>query len=100
MQGAFALNGKLSESVRPQYEEAHVHQRFHLDLRKGYRYLINPGSIGQPRDGDPRAAFALYDSDDERITFYRVPYNIAAQQQKILDAGLAERLATRLAEGR
>ena len=100
VQGAFALNGKQSEGVRPRYELPNVPQRFHFDLRPNYRYLINPGSVGQPRDGDPRSAFALYDSDEERITFYRVPYNIAAQQKKILDAGLAQRLATRLAEGR
>jgi diadenosine tetraphosphatase ApaH/serine/threonine PP2A family protein phosphatase len=62
--------------------------------------MINPGSIGQPRDHDPRAAFLLYDADENSITFYRVPYDIGRAQEKILSAGLPERLATRLAEGR
>ena len=62
--------------------------------------MINPGSIGQPRDGDPRAAFLLYDTEEDSITFYRVPYEIRRAQEKIIAAGLPERLATRLAEGR
>jgi len=61
--------------------------------------MINPGSIGQPRDGDPRAAFALYDDGRHTVTFHRVPYDIEQAQDKILSAGLPERLATRLAEG-
>jgi diadenosine tetraphosphatase ApaH/serine/threonine PP2A family protein phosphatase len=61
---------------------------------------VNPGSIGQPRDGDPRAAFLLYDTDAAVITFHRVPYNIQAAQEKIFAAGLPERLAIRLEEGR
>jgi diadenosine tetraphosphatase ApaH/serine/threonine PP2A family protein phosphatase len=62
--------------------------------------LINPGSIGQPRDGDPRAGFLLYDSEANLVTFYRVPYDIADAQQEIREAGLPPRLADRLAEGR
>jgi diadenosine tetraphosphatase ApaH/serine/threonine PP2A family protein phosphatase len=61
---------------------------------------VNPGSVGQPRDNDPRAAFLLYDTDAELITFYRVPYDIARAQEKIFAAGLPERLALRLQEGR
>jgi diadenosine tetraphosphatase ApaH/serine/threonine PP2A family protein phosphatase len=62
--------------------------------------MINPGSIGQPRDHDPRAAFLLYDTEENSITFYRVPYDIQQAQKKIISAGLPERLAVRLAEGR
>ena len=62
--------------------------------------MVNPGSIGQPRDGDPRAAFLLYDTDAALITFYRVPYDIQRTQEKIFAAGLPERLAIRLEEGR
>ena len=69
-------------------------------MESGVRYLLNPGSIGQPRDGDPRAAFALFDSDAESVTFYRVPYDLDVAQQRIIGAGLPERLATRLREGR
>jgi diadenosine tetraphosphatase ApaH/serine/threonine PP2A family protein phosphatase len=64
------------------------------------KYLVNPGSVGQPRDGDPRAAFLIYDTDAGLITFYRVPYDIALAQEKIFAAGLPERLAVRLEEGR
>jgi len=64
-----------------------------------YKYLINVGSIGQPRNGDPRASFAVLDSDKHTITRYRLPYDIAAAQSKIRAAGLPERLAARLAAG-
>jgi predicted phosphodiesterase len=62
-------------------------------------YLLNPGSVGQPRDGDPRAAFALYESDGT-FTFRRVNYNIGEAQRKIAAAGLPQSLANRLAIGR
>jgi diadenosine tetraphosphatase ApaH/serine/threonine PP2A family protein phosphatase len=63
-------------------------------------YLVNPGSVGQPRDRDRRAAFAVYDSDEREILFYRVPYDIAEAQVRILQAGLPGMLAARLEEGR
>jgi len=65
----------------------------------GKRFIINPGSIGQPRDSDQRASYAIYDSDDNTVCFYRVPYDIAATRQKIIDQGLPLRLATRLSYG-
>ncbi len=68
-------------------------------LMPGKRYLINPGSVGQPRDGDPRAAFAIHDSDDSLVTFHRVEYDIPACQKKIIRAGLPVRLADRLEFG-
>jgi predicted phosphodiesterase len=64
------------------------------------QYLVNPGAVGQPRDGDPRAAFAVYDTDDRSVTFHRTEYDIAAAQEKIITAGLPPRLAERLAYGR
>jgi diadenosine tetraphosphatase ApaH/serine/threonine PP2A family protein phosphatase len=63
-------------------------------------YLINPGSVGQPRDGDPRAAYALFDSDAQIVTYRRVPYDIPAAQRKILDSNLPPVLADRLSMGR
>ena len=69
-------------------------------LEDNYRYLINVGSVGQPRDGDPRAAYGIYDTEDNRFTLKRISYNIEAAQEKILEAGLPYFLATRLAEGR
>ena len=73
---------------------------FHFQLQDGARYLVNPGSIGQPRDGNPLASFAIFDDQSRTVTIYRVPYRIEHAQQKILDAGLPRPLADRLALGR
>jgi predicted phosphodiesterase len=73
---------------------------FRMRLEPGIRYLINPGSIGQPRDGNPLASFAIYDDGTRTVTIYRVPYRVERAQQKILDAGLPRPLADRLALGR
>ena len=64
------------------------------------RYLINPGSVGQPRDGDPRAAYALYDTDRHEVTLRRVAYRVDLAQAKILECGLPDHLAHRLGLGR
>ena len=69
-----------------------------LDLREG-RWLLNPGSVGQPRDGDPRAAYLLLDLAARTATFHRAEYDIERTQQEIRDAGLPEALAARLAVG-
>jgi predicted phosphodiesterase len=90
---------KLGQVIVPNYGSAHGKQSFEIHLKESARYLINPGSIGQPRDNDPRSGFLLYDSSDPAITFYRVPYDVAGAQKKILAAGLPERLAERLTEG-
>ncbi|HLX08311.1 MAG TPA: metallophosphoesterase family protein [Thermoanaerobaculia bacterium] len=63
------------------------------------RYLINPGSIGQPRDRDPRASFMTYDSRRRVVRWYRIPYPIPAAQRRIVRAGLPHPLADRLAVG-
>lgn len=73
---------------------------FRLKLQKGTRYLINPGSIGQPRDGDTRASFGIFDSDGLTMTIRRAPYEYRRTQQKIREAGLPAPLADRLAVGR
>jgi diadenosine tetraphosphatase ApaH/serine/threonine PP2A family protein phosphatase len=65
----------------------------------GYRAIVNPGGVGQPRDGDPRAAFMIYDSE-QGFTFYRVPYAYKKTQEKIIKAKLPSYLATRLTYGR
>jgi diadenosine tetraphosphatase ApaH/serine/threonine PP2A family protein phosphatase len=62
-------------------------------------YLINPGSVGQPRDGNPEAAYAVFDDEDFSIHFKSVPYDVKKAQQRILEAGLPEYLAERLAQG-
>jgi predicted phosphodiesterase len=69
-------------------------------LERDRSYLINPGSVGQPRDGDQRAAFGVYDDEDSVFTFFRVSYAVGETQQKILAAGLAPVLAQRLSLGK
>jgi diadenosine tetraphosphatase ApaH/serine/threonine PP2A family protein phosphatase len=73
---------------------------FRFRLEPGVRYLVNPGSIGQPRDGNPLASFAMFDSARRTVSVYRVPYPLGRAQRKILDAGLPRPLADRLALGR
>lgn len=67
-------------------------------LPRGYRAIINPGSVGQPRDGNPFASYVIYDST-VGFEFRRVPYDIAATQRKIQQYGLSDKLAARLAKG-
>ena len=71
-----------------------------IPLNEANRYLINPGSVGQPRDGDSRAGFGVVDTDKREVTIYRIEYPIAKAQARILEEGLPEVLAQRLALGR
>jgi diadenosine tetraphosphatase ApaH/serine/threonine PP2A family protein phosphatase len=73
---------------------------FRVSLRTDARYLINPGSIGQPRDGDNRASFGIFDSKRMTMTLHRVKYKLERTQKKIRRAGLPIPLADRLALGR
>lgn len=66
---------------------------------KRQRAVVNPGGVGQPRDGDPRAAYAVYDSDAQAVRFYRVPYDVAATQRQMEEARLPRWLIDRLAFG-
>jgi len=86
---AYVKNDKV-EALRP--EET-------IRLEKGQSYLINPGSIGQPRDRDPRASFLVYDDKKSTVSFFKTDYDITATAKKIIDAGLPERLAERLKLG-
>ena len=63
------------------------------------RLIINPGGVGQPRDGDPRASYAVYDSGAGSISHFRTPYNIAATQTKMVEYGLPINLVRRLSYG-
>jgi predicted phosphodiesterase len=69
-------------------------------IEDGTRYLINPGSVGQPRDGDWRSAFAIYDQSSREVEYYRTSYNLSATQKKMEKASLPEALITRLEYGR
>jgi predicted phosphodiesterase len=70
-----------------------------MRLERNCLYLINPGSVGQPRDGNPEAAFAIFDDEEFSIHFRSVPYDVKSAQRRILEAGLPEYLAERLAQG-
>jgi predicted phosphodiesterase len=76
------------------------HPEFEITIDPDAKYLINPGSVGQPRDGDARAAYAIADTGRKTVTLYRVAYPIEVAQKKILDAGLPPMLAYRLGMGR
>ena len=80
-------------------DDVNVSDVITVEYRKNNKYLFNVGSIGQPRNGDPRASFVIWDTDNMTVSRYRIPYDIATTQQKILDAGLPERLAERLSIG-
>ncbi len=63
------------------------------------RLIINPGGVGQPRDGDPRASYAIYDSEAGTISLYRIPYDIEATQARMVEYRLPMRLVARLNYG-
>jgi len=64
-----------------------------------HKYLVNPGAVGQPRDGNPKAAYAIYDEESGQIELRRVDYDIAATQQKMIAAGLPASMSQRLSHG-
>lgn len=102
VQGGYWIDNTTEQQgpMEAKYESPEGAQQCKIQLRETTVYMINPGSVGQPRDGDPRAAFALYDNEERSVTFHRVPYEIERAQEKIFAAGLPERLAIRLEEGR
>lgn len=71
-----------------------------VQMVDGSKYFINAGSVGQPRDGDWRASYAIYDVDKRQVTIRRIEYDLQTAQKKILEAGLPEMLANRLAIGK
>jgi predicted phosphodiesterase len=96
LQGGFFLKhgriGALAQVPRRERESA-------IALEPGIVYMINPGAIGQPRDGDPRAAYAIFDSDQRLVTLRRVAYPVQKTAEDIRKAGLPEVLAFRLFQG-
>jgi predicted phosphodiesterase len=98
IQGGFSQKEHEWHEIKPRIPVRSDHWK--LAIAPGTRHLINPGSVGQPRDYDWRAAFAIYDSEANEVTYRRVAYDVRAAQGRILMAGLPERLAARLREGR
>ena len=70
-----------------------------LKLKEGYTYIVNVGSVGQPRDGDPKASYCIYDTEKKELLIKRVAYTIAAAREKIYAAGLPRFLGDRLLAG-
>ena len=101
IQGGFSQKDHDWHELRPHLQgDRNQADSWTLKLPPKTRHLINPGSVGQPRDRDWRAAYAIFNSDECEITYHRVPYDLVASQGRILMAGLPERLAARLREGR
>ncbi len=96
LQGGFLIvrNGVLRIPRTP-----HGQREQTLAFEPDAMYLVNPGSVGQPRDGDPRAGYVLYNSDERELTYHRVPYDISGAQARIREEGLPDILADRLASG-
>ncbi len=92
IQGGFTAGGSGVETIDP--------RKGWIELLPGDRYLVNPGSVGQPRDGDPRAACAIIDLEKNKVFYHRVPYDISATQREIIRVGLPRELADRLSMGR
>ena len=85
------------------YRRAHEIMRVEpckMKMNLGEKFFVNVGSVGQPRDGDPRSAYVLYTPKTKEIEFVRVAYDVAAAMERNRKAGLPERLATRLSQGR
>jgi predicted phosphodiesterase len=97
MQGGFIWNHSRVETILATSARSR-RQEMEVDPECGY--LVNPGSVGQPRDSDPRAAYVLYDSGTRTVTYCRASYDVAAAQEKIREAGLPPILAERLSKGR
>jgi len=97
-QGGFAYQDSQLEvlQLHPRTNEL----RCALRIEPETRYLLNPGSIGQPRDGDPRAGLAIADLENNAIEFWRVPYDVEQVQERMRAARLPEPLAHRLTLGR
>ena len=93
----FELSADAFDSLGPS-PSAEVETR--LVLRDGSKYLVNPGSVGQPRDGDPRAAYAIVDVQERSVDLLRLTYAVATAQAKVVKAGLPDVLAQRLGLGR
>lgn len=98
IQGGFSYDGAKVERVGvspPWGSKSAI-----ISLEPKTRYLLNPGSVGQPRDGDPRAGFAIADLEKGQVQFWRTPYDISAVQDRMERAGAPEALVLRLAFGR
>lgn len=98
-QFGFTSNRRGPTVLKPSFQSSAGAVSFEMPLSKSSRYLLNPGSVGQPRDHDWRAAFAVFDEAQSLFTWYRVPYKVRIGQMRIRRAELPDVLATRLRDG-
>lgn len=98
LQGGFTLKDEKVDALH--FKPTAPDHFAPLKIEPGATYMLNPGSIGQPRDGDTRAAFAIADLDHQTVEFWRVPYDIESVQKRMQSAGLPEPLILRLSFGR
>jgi predicted phosphodiesterase len=92
VQGGFLVSDNGTVKIHPE-------TTLEIQANQGF-YLVNPGSVGQPRDGNWRAAYAVYSPEEQRIEFVRVPYNMGPTAEKIMLAGMPAVLAARLFMGK
>ncbi|MFC1658766.1 metallophosphoesterase family protein [Candidatus Omnitrophota bacterium] len=86
--------------IQDRKQKAFYQNEVSLKLRQDYRYIINVGSVGQPRDGNNQASYCVFDSEKQEVAVKRIDYDIKSAQEKILAAGLPPLLASRLSAGR
>jgi predicted phosphodiesterase len=98
LQGGFVMRDNSVEAVHFKIPAGTAFAE--IPIERDATYLLNPGSAGQPRDGDARAGFAIADPAAKKVQFWRVPYDIPAVQQRMTSAGLPEALVLRLTFGR
>ncbi|MHB8896948.1 MAG: metallophosphoesterase family protein, partial [Candidatus Geothermincolia bacterium] len=92
--------GAAEDELENRVERAKPRDGEVFELREGCRYLVNVGSVGQPRDGDPRSCYVIFEPESGRVTFRRVDYDIALTQGEMERVGLPKVLAERLSLGR
>jgi len=97
-QGGFMQRGNGLGVIN--FDPSHRNLIWSLPIEEGVTYFLNPGSVGQPRDGDPRAAYVIADTDARKVEYWRVAYDIASVQSRMIDAPPPEPLIMRLAVGR
>ena len=81
-------------------DNIYYHQNGRIEIKDENKYIVNVGSVGQPRDGNPKAAYCIYDTEKKEVQIKRINYDIEAARKKILYAGLPEFLGERLATGK